>query len=401
MKLWCGVMLAACWSEAAFAQSSPLRDFDIFLGNVLTYDDNVFRTPDGVARPGTDRDHDWIAEPTVSVTYTRPLARGSISLRGLASYKFYRYNDELNSENLDFGVTGQTKMWRCDVGGDVSFRRAQSDLADIIDGGTLANVENRLSFGANVLCGNDLGIRPGFEYSHESVTNGSDLREFSNHRSDTYTARIGYSRPSLGFISIYGSITDGTYPNRPSLGVGLPANDEIRTYSGGLSYSREIGTRLSGSVSVGYMKVDPALDTVSNHSGLTYAGDLTYRGSDRISATLQFSRSSQQSNLLGVDYSINTMISGSVNYAFSQVVSVNGHATYTRRNFESSVYTAVIPTAPVSGSDNTKEFGLSVNFKSFRRITFALGGIHYTRSSDVSGLDYSANRISLTTGLTF
>lgn len=396
MRLWCGVMLAACWSEAAFAQSSPLRNLDIFVGNVLTYDDNVFRAPDGVTRPNTRRS-DWILEPTVSATYTRPIARGEISVHGLLSYRFYRHNSELNRENVDFGANGSTRLWRCDVNGDVSFRRAQSDLADIVDGASVKNVENRLSFGAGVLCGDDLGIRPGFEYSHEQATNGSSVREFSDYRVDTYTARIGYSRPTLGYLSIYGTISDGSYPNRDPLAIGLPAHDEVRSYSGGLSYSRKIGTRLSGSVSVGYMHVKPNDPTVPDHKGITYQGSLTYRGSDRISGTLNFSRSAQQSNLLGVDYSISTQVSGSVRYRVSRIVSLEGDAAYTRRNFNSSF---LDPTATI-GTDNTKEFGLAVTFTSFRKISIQLAGRHLTRSSNNSLLDYSANRIMLTTGLTF
>lgn len=396
MKLWCGVMLAACWSEASYAQTSPLRDLDLFVGNVLTYDDNVFRVPDGVSRPG-GHEADWILEPTVSATYTRPLARGNVSVHGLLSYRFYRHAHDLNSENIDVGAKGTTKIWRCDTGANVDFRRKQSDLADLIDGATLTNVENRLDFGGSLLCGDDIGIRPGLEYAHKSATNGSTLRKISNYRTDTYTARIGYSRPTLGYISIYGAIEDAAYPNRPSPAPGQAANDKIRTYSGGLAYSRNIGTRLSGSVSAGYMRVKPQLSSVPGFKGLTYAGNLSFRGSDRISAGLSFSRSSQQSNLLGIDYSISTLISGNVHYAFSQVVSLEGTAAYTRRRFQSSVFLI----GPAGGSDSTKQFGLAANFQSFRKITFSLAGTHSIRSSRISGFDYTDNRISLTTGLRF
>lgn len=398
MRLWCGVMLAACWSEAAFAQTSPLRDLDIFVGNVLSYDDNVFRTPDGVTRPGT-RNSDWILEPTVSAVYTRPIARGEISLRGLVSYRFYRHNDNLNAENLDFGVNGNTRVAFCNAGGNASFHRQQSDLADIVDGGPLTNVENRLLFGGSLLCGDDIGIRPGVEYSHESVTNDSAIRDISDYRTNTYTARIGYSRPTLGYVSVYGTLSDGAYPNRPAP-PGQPAqstNDKVRTYSVGLAYNRDIGTRLSGSVSVGYMHVKPDLASVPGFKGLTYAGSLTYRGSDRISGLLSFSRSSQQSNLLGVDYTISTVVAGSLHYAFSQVVSLDANASYSRRRFQSSVFLI----GPSSGNDNTKVFGLGLNFQSFKRLVFTLSGSRVMRNSDVPGFDYAANRVSLRTGLSF
>jgi len=397
LKIWCGLMLTACWSGVAVAQTSPLRNVEIFLGNVLTYDDNVFRTPDGVTRVGATHKSDWIIEPTASINYTRPLARGTIGVRALVSYKFYRRNSDLNRENMDFAVNGATQVSLCDLKGDVGFRRTQSDLADIVDGLATSNAENRFRASAGILCGSRVGIRPGLEYTHESATNSDPIRQVSNNKRDTYTARVGYQHPTLGFLSVFGTLSDGSYPNRPSPGAGLPANDEIRTYSGGVSYSRDIGARLSGNVSVGYMKVKPKLATVPGHSGLTYSGSLAYRGSDRITGQLHFSRSSQQSNLLGVDYSITTSWGGRVNYAFSRVISAAADASFTKRRFTSTSFLV----QPVGSGDNTKTFGASINFQSFRRLRFALNATHFIRNSPLPGLDYTANRVTFTTGINF
>ena len=163
-------------------------------------------------------------------------------------------------------------------------------------------------------------------------------------------------------------------------------------------------------VEVGYMKVKarpsnvPGIDGIPGSSGLTYAGELTYRGSDRLTASLSFARDSQQSNLLGVDYSIQTRIEGTINYAISPVISVQGNANHTRRQFRGTTFVnAIDPTTPITigSGDRTTEFGATINFQSFRRLTFALGGTHYIRNSPIPGLDYTANRISLTTGLRF
>lgn len=404
MRLWCGVMLTACWSGAAVAQTSPLRNLDIFVGNVLTYDDNVFRLPDGVTRPGVSKRSDWIIEPTVSVSYTRPLARGQLMASGRLSYRFYGRNSELNRENVDLNLRGDTALWRCTVTPNVSFRRQQSDLADIIDGVTVKNADTRLRFGSGLLCGNDVGIRPGVEYSYENVSNSSSAREISDYHRHTVTGRLGYSRPSLGLIALYGTLQQGKYPNRPLIGS-VAANDEVRTYSGGLEYSRELGTRLSGSVYVGYMKVKaqpstiPSVAGVPGHSGITYGGDLSYRGSDRISASLSFSRDTQQSNLLGIDYSLQTQFAGSINYAVSRIISLSGTASHTRRSFRGTAF--VVPGVVLGSGDRTTQFGGAITFQSFRRLNFKLSGTHFIRSSPLPNLDYTGTQIALTTGLQF
>ena len=413
MKLWCGVMLTACWSGAAVAQTSPLRNLDIFVGNVLSYDDNVFRVPDGVSRPGRDGG-DWIIEPTVSVDYTRPLARGQLNLHALLSYKFYADNSRLNRENIELGASATSALAFCEVSPNVNFRRAQSDLSDILDGIDYKNAETRIRAGVGVLCGDSIGIRPGVEYEFENVTNSSPVREISDYRRHTVTGRIGYARPAFGMVSIYGRGEFGSYPNRVPLAPGFPDNDNITTYSGGIAYQREIGTRLTGSVEVGYMKTKARPSAipgagVPGSSGLTYAGQLTYRGGDRITATIDFSRGAEQSNLLGVDYSVQTRFSGSLTYALSQVISLSANATHTRRSFRGTSFVGIIdPTNPtvitpvnIGSGDRTTQFGAGINFKSFRRLTIGLAGTHYIRNSPIPGLDYTANRVALTTGFRF
>jgi hypothetical protein len=397
-------MLTACWSGAAVAQTSPLRNLDIFVGTVLTYDDNVFRIPDGVTRPGTRRS-DWSLAPTVTATYTRPLARGDISVSGRLAYQFHKRNTELDRESIGLTARANTALWRCDVSPNLSFQRQQSDLADIVDTATVKNAENRLRLGTGILCGNDSGFRPGVEYIFENVTNSSTIREISDFHRHTYIGRLGYARPALGMISIYGQIQQGSYPNRPALAPGVSVNDEVKTYSGGIAYSREIGTRLSGSVSVGYMKVKArpsgivGVPGTPGFKGLTYAGSLNYRGSDRISGSLSFERATQQSNLLGVDYSLQTQFSGSVTYAVSRVVSLTGNASYTRRSFRGTSF--VVPGVIIGSGDRTTQFGGTINFQSFRRLNFALGATHYIRNSPLPNLDYTANRFMLTSGLRF
>jgi hypothetical protein len=145
------------------------------------------------------------------------------------------------------------------------------------------------------------------------------------------------------------------------------------------------------------MKVKPRLSTVPGHKGLTYAGNLSYRGSDRISGTLNFSRATQQSNLLGVDYSITTQWGGTINYAVSRVVSLSGDASFTKRSFRTSTFLV----QPIGSGDTSKAFGASINFQSFRRLRFAITGTHFIRNSPLPGLDYTANRVSLTSGITF
>lgn len=396
MRLLSGAVLAALWGQAAIAAAPSGRGLDITTDVALSYDDNVFRAPDGVTRAGGHRS-DMILEPRIGVLLQAPLGPVGVSLDGSLGYRFHRHNKGLDRETMRVGVGANSRLARCDVALNGGYSRGQSDLGDLVGSGGFVNVEDRIIYGANVLCGNQFGIRPGFGYSHVSAKNSARSRKISDYDADTYTASIGYSRPALGMLSLYGSYRDGSYPNRPALGPGLEANDRIRVYSGGMTFSRDIGSRLTGVVSVGYMKVDPRAKSVPNFHGMTYSGALSFRGSNRLSGTINFAREAEQSNLLISTYGVTTQYHVSAKYALTPSISLNAGGGYSRRKFKQSSALPVLFT----GSDSTKQVSAGVSFATVRRLSFDLSASHIERSGHSGLTNYSANRLTLTTGLRF
>jgi len=371
------------------------RGFNITASATLSYDDNVFRTPDGVTRPGRHRS-DTILTPSIGVGFAAPVGPVQLALEGDVGYLFHRRNPSLDRETVDAALSAASRLMGCDVGVNSAFGRAQSDLADLL-GDRDVNIENRFNAGANLLCGDDIGLRPGISYNYTRVTNSAEIRKQSNYSANTYTASLGYSRPSFGLMSVYGSYRDGSYPNRRELGPGLGANDRVRVYSTGLSYSRSIGSRLSGQGSIGYMKVKPRNDSAPDYSGLTYSGEIGFQGGDRISGSLGFARTADQSNLFLVSYTISTRYDAAVRYALGSSMSLRGGAAYTRRNFKTSLLSDVL----AGRTDTTKQFDLGLDYSLGRAWRLSLLGTHTTRDSELSALNYSANRIAFTAGLQF
>jgi len=364
---------------------------------MLSYDDNVFRLEKSEASPRGHRS-DFTLRPSVTAGYERSVGPLQVAVGASVGYTFHRYNKRLNSERLGFNGDANSTLLGCGVALSGSFSRAQSDLEDLVDDpGSKVNIQNSITVGTNVLCGDSYGIRPGFGYSHSIRDNSSRLRSVSDIRSDTYSVQVGYSQPSFGLLSLYGRLYDGRYPNRPSLGPGLSADDGIKSYSGGLSYSRKVGSRLSASASVGYMKTDPNQKGVKGSSGITYSGDISFKGSDRLSGVLGFSRDAQQSNLIAVSYAIVTRYSLDLTYAINRAISLSGGASISRRHFKDSPDEVAL----ARGVDKTTRFIGGVDFNAVRRIKLSLSASHERRDADVELFDYTSNRISLTAGLRF
>ena len=111
------------------------------------------------------------------------------------------------------------------------------------------NTEEVASVGGQGQCGSAVGISPGAGYRHTTIRNDTAQFEFNNSNQDTFNANLGYQRPALGRLSLYGNYTKGTYINRNVLGLpdvipGIP-NDGVESYSAGLQFERSIGTRAS------------------------------------------------------------------------------------------------------------------------------------------------------------
>ncbi len=387
--------LAGGASGAAMAQV-PERGIEFAAGSSLIHDDNVFRLPDGVA-PAAGNRSDWIIAPYVSARGAAPLGAVQLAIDANLAYRFHRNNEELDREQISAQGTVATRLVACNVELSGRFARQQSDLADILGGTSLVNVENRTTLSADALCGDEIGLRPGLGYVRMMVSNSADERSLSDYRSDQITASLGYSRPAFGLLSLYGSYRDGAYPNRPPAVPGGAANDEVRVYSAGLSYRREIGSRLGGRVALGYMKVKPRADAVPDFSGISYSADLSFHGSNRLSGTVSVSRSAEQSNLLDVNYAITTSYTASLRYVLTTFLSFAADAAWQKRKFEPS---AAAPTL-VSGSDRLTQIGAGLKYRLGRRIDLGLSGRHQRRGADLAALRYSANSVIFSAGLKF
>ena len=398
-----GVLIISVGGFAEARAAAPERGFTVSPTVRLTYDSNVLGGRQVIRDDNISGTDDVRLSPSLAINVVYPFGRQSAFLGGSIGYDFYRRHDELNRERiaLDGGVNIRGPASCASVLG-AGYSRRQSDAEDIIlapDGSTLVNVVNvqeTRRYSANITCGAAIGLRPGVGYTR-SETRNSGVRAFQNVISDTYTGSLGYARPSFGQLSLFVSYRDGRYPNR-GLVTGAVGDDGIKVYSGGLSYDREIGSRLGGSVSVGFTKVNPDAPDVPTFNGLSYSAAVRYQPFDRLSTSLSASRSAEQSNLLAVSYSIMTAFSFNGTYRINDRFSAPFGARYSTRRFRSS---PLLPGALTGSEDRTFNANMGVRFQARQRLSFALDAAYRKRTSDTQLLDYSSRQISATVGLDF
>lgn len=367
----------------------------------LAYDSNVLGGR-GVVRDNVASQDDWVLSPAVGVEIFYPLGRQSVFLSGSLGYEFYRHNSQLNRERIDLnGGANVQGPAGCAAALKLGYGRRQSDLGDLIlapDGSSLVNVVNvqeTRRYSADLSCGRAIGLRPGVGYSRVETRNSS-MRRAQDLISDTYSGSLAYTRPSFGSLSVYGSYRDGRYPNRQILTGAVGIGDNIEVYSAGVTYSRNVGSRLSGTVSLGLTKVKPRSPQVPDFSGLSYSAELRFKPSGRLDTRIFASRIAEQSNVLAVSYTITTSYSFGGTYVFSERLSAPFGIGYTKRGFEAS---PLLPGALTGSSDQTYSASLGLRFRPRQRLTTGLDAAYRKRSSNAGLLDYRSKQVSLSVGL--
>lgn len=382
--------IMAALPGGALAQQAVLRQFSISPQLRVAYDDNVLRLADDRPTPEGRHRGDRRLSPRVEINITRPIGRQSVFLVGSVGYDYYRYNRQLNRERINLVGGGAISAGSCTTNGQVNYSRRQSDLDDIVVSGLgrERNAETIWASNASISCGNAGGLSSSLSFAHDDIENSDPFRAYGNYHANTYNARIGLNRPSIGNLGIYTNYRRGVYDNRL-----LPNgdNDVVKSYAAGLRIDRQFG-RIKGYISGGVSRVESNAPGVRSFRGGTYDVALTYLG-PRGSVSVNFGRNIQQSNLLGVSYSVVDSFDLGATYRVSQRINLNGGARSLRRRLSRS------PLTPVdigNGRDRTNAYNIGASLNAMRHLSLDLDATWRNRRGAIPAFDYKARILAVT-----
>lgn len=374
-------------------QDESRRSVSIRPSLQLNYDSNVYKVNRGStlgAGPLTD---DASISPSVNLDISLPLGRQRVYLAGYAGYDFYIDNDRLNRERI--ALTGGADLrliGSCLTTGEISYARAQGDLANGLTLFTIPNTEQRVTLQADASCGSSVGLQPGIGYTRETVDNSNRTFTATNSSSDSYRVSLGYVRPAFGSLSLFGTYTDARYDDRIPL-IGTPTIGEgIKSYVIGLRYEREIGSRLRGSISGGYNWVNPKGGGKA-FRGANYAASLDYRASERLAVSFQAARAAELPNLINVQYSITDTLGLTGSYRLNPRISLKAGISYTKRNLRQSPIVIGLPFT--ANRDELLQMNVGAGYDIGRKLRLNADFTHQQRRSDNDFFRYNANQISI------
>lgn len=419
-KSWLGLLLVGS-AEIALAQGTatrpsnygatsnrgaPVRQMSIRAAVDTSYDSNAFGLSDeaidrGLAFGRTKSD--FQITPSLLLDIYQPFGRQSAFLRGQIGYDFYARNSQLDRERigLNGGVNLQVlRACSATVSGDYS--RQRSNAGDIFSVSPVpvisrVNTEERKSIGVDASCAGSIGISPTFGYRHSETRNSSQFFKLNDSNQDSFEASIGYQRPSLGRIAVFGSYAEGEYIGRNVLGLpnifpGIPA-DGVKSYSLGGRFERGIGSRASGAISVGFSWVDPKAVFSRKFRGNTYSLNLNLRPTDRLNMDVSASRSADLSNTVFATFAVTQVYSIAGTYRLNGKTSVNFGSSYQKRDYRQNAN--AIDNAAVVSKDEFIRAYTGVVYDLNRRVR--LNGLvsQQRRKSDNSFFNYNNTTVSL------
>lgn len=421
-KSWLGLLLLGS-AEIAVAQTTanlppsfgaaprasrgaPTRQISIRAAVDTSYDSNAFGLSKAAEARGLafgrSKD-DFQLTPSLLLDIFVPFGRQSVFLRGQVGYDFYLQNSQLNRERI--GVNGGANIQvlnNCSTTVSGSYDRQRSNAGDIFAISPIpvvdrVNTQERKSIGLDASCAGAIGISPTFGYRHSENRNTSSYYKLSDSNQDSFDASIGYQRPSLGRIAIYGSYSEGEYINRNVLGLpniypGIPA-DGVTSYSLGGRFERDIGSRASGAISVGYSWVDPKAVFSRKFRGETYSLNFNLRPTDRLSVDVAATRSTDLSNNVFATFAVTQVYSLNGTYRLNRKVAVNFGSSYQKRDYRQNAQ--AIDNNTVVSNDKFVRAYTGVVYDLNRRLR--LNGLvsQQRRKSDNPFFNYNNTTVSL------
>jgi len=383
-----GAAGALLCSSAAMAQA---LDWNTTVRARVTYDSAAARSSDAIAAARGLEEEDVIGDILATFNVKRPVGRQQLFAQGSVGYDFHQQNTQLNRERINVTAGVSRQVGPCAAKGSGGYARSQSDLEDL-NLEAVKNVLERRSVQVGLACSRVIGIAPTFSFSQDWVENSAATRQQAN--SDSITGRIGlgYSRPVLGSVSVYGEYRESTFPNRLILVNGELIQDGFEVYSGGVQYDRALGSRLAGSISAAYTSLRPEAPGVNGYDGLTYGASLSYRPTSRLSTNLAFTRDTRPSNRLDSTYDLHELLSLQANYKIGYRLSLSLGGSRSTNKVQGA---ALVPGIDVRDEETRAIFG-AVSMKVNEHVALSLDARHQERDADLSGFDYRSEQIGLT-----
>ena len=351
------------FASAGLTTVAPVtgRGFNIKPTLRTVYDSNILRLGDGLAPTNGGQRSDMRVTPLVSMSVGLPVGRQQLFVAAGLGRDIYLNNKQLNRSRYSIGGGINVRAAaRCTatVAADFNSRQALASAGDEL----VPNLQETLSYGGTASCQSPVGLGFGGTVRRIELRNDSVDRRPLDFNSLVYSAQLNYAIGNLGNFNATGSINKVRYPNRPVLLTGGGADaDGVEILSGRIGFQRELGSRLALTLGTSYLSSKPKPETVlqfaqalppalpglvlvpiarAPFTGVGYDASITYRPSQRMTASLQASRDVRASANVGAQFQVQTSFGADIDYRIGSTITAGAGVTYDRHRYFNGILIA-------------------------------------------------------------
>lgn len=395
MKTFAFALLIGWGALASPSAAQVGRNVKIDLSLRAEHDSNVARSSPALAAQRGVKLSDNMLSPEAAIDFSRSIGRNSLFLKGKVGYTFYERNTGLNKETADVQGGVGTRVGPCQGNLNSTFTRRRREIGDLETVDTTATTTTT-SVTAGTVCGLTGGLGVSLSASQVWGSTEGGVQNL-DYESTAYNAGLVYRRSALGEARIFYSHGETEYEDVAGA-LGRPG---FETDSVGLSYSRALGSRLTGTAMVSQTEAKSTSTTAGSSgdfSGTNYALSASYRPSSRLDISLALSRDISPSTQVGRLFTIREGYSVDASYK------IGSRFTYTlgagQRRY-SARGTLGIGGTPVLRSSRVNELTTSLRYSQNERLSFILDASHIESNTNDPLFDFEATRVGITTSVSF
>lgn len=380
-------------SSAAFAQataSSNERGFTVKGHVEVEHSTNVAgaSTAEALARGLTPED--TLYTPSVEVDYGMPVGRQFLYLSARGGRTFYDQNKKLDTDQIAANAGVRGRFGPCGTVIEANFDRGRNILDNFVTAATARNTVDTTTGRIDVTCARATGLGVNMRLEHSRAINSLKAIELNDFDSNSARVALQYQRPAFGTLSLLGS-----YAKVDFLHVNpLLQSDGYELKEFGVSYVRQFGARIQGTVSAGYTQAEPTSPPPGLASrkfdGATYAADISFRPTSRLTTEVKFDKSITPSTY-GESFDVSTGAEFSARYKLGSRIEVEVADRDRIQDLSGGIPTTVIGLT----HSRTNTVSGDVHYRQSKRLGFTLRVAHDRRKTNNTRFDYDADRVAV------
>lgn len=382
-------------SGETVTEDRPYEPLGIRLGGFLlspmievteTYDDNIFVDE-------SDEVDDFITDIKPSFALLSNFSRHALNLSGSADIGRYADNSDENFEDYGLGFDGRIDVTsKANLSGGAAYAQKHEDRGSPDDvKGTEPTEFTTVS--ANAALFHEFGRFNGtlsgefirYDFEDVDISPGGKINQDDRDRDEHLVAlRLGYEIVPEYEAYVKGSYNTRDYDaavddnllNRDSDGFEVVAGARI-----------DLTGLLVGDVFVGYHEQYYDDSALSTASGASAGASLTWTVTPLTTVRGSLSRSVVETTSAGASSYLATVVGVGVDHKLLRNLQIGASVSYENDDYEG-----------ISRSDDLFEAGLSLDYYWTRNLFVGVAYDFRSRDSDVSGGDYTQNRVMLRIG---